>query len=257
MPKANPLQSHGSGASGCFTFLLLRVLLLKGGGGTRATPFDVNNRRTLRRPPSGAVPLPPFVSLGSAVVPGQNAAVTFGGGGFGGWVVGGLGPTMFGASGVVSPGEVLSGAEGCGGVVSAGSKSVSRQRKVVGGPVPSGSRHLRQLMAHEESSGLRTSPASLRRMVKSFQKLSACRRKRKIHRTSVELHAQRRLGARSCSVAGRVRCGLLAWNTRGFFLGVRVSFRPDLLLASFPRILRGDFPRGRALLQVLEMVAIR
>ena len=49
-----------------------------------------------------------------------------------GWTPGGvvsvLGPTMFGASGVASPGAVLSGAEGRGGVASAGSKSVSRKR---------------------------------------------------------------------------------------------------------------------------------
>ena len=39
MPKANPFQSYGSGASGCFVFVLLLVFLLTGGGGTRATPF--------------------------------------------------------------------------------------------------------------------------------------------------------------------------------------------------------------------------
>ena len=108
---------------------------------------------------------------------------------------------------VVSPGEVLSGAEGCGGVVSAGSKSVSTKRKVAGGPVPSGSRHLRRLMAHEESSGLRTSesPAS------NGQEFSETfGPPPQTQDTSVELHAQRRLGARSCSVAGRVRFGLLA-----------------------------------------------
>ena len=41
MPKANPFQSYGSGASGCFVFVLLLVFLLKGGGGTRAIPFDL------------------------------------------------------------------------------------------------------------------------------------------------------------------------------------------------------------------------
>ena len=171
------------------------------------------NRWTLRCTSLGVVPLPSFVSLGSAVVPGQNAAVTSGGGGLGGGVVGVSGPTMFGTSGVASPGGVLSSAEGSGGVASAGSKSVSRRRMVTGGQVPSGSRHLRQLMAREESSGLRASesPAS------NGQELSETfgpPRKHKIHRWNCT-KAQRRLGARSCSVAGRVRFGLLAWNTRG------------------------------------------
>ena len=64
-------------------------------GRDASNPLRHHNRRTLRCPPSGAVPLPPFVSLGSAVAPGQNAAVTFGGGGLGGGVVGVLGPSGF------------------------------------------------------------------------------------------------------------------------------------------------------------------
>ena len=98
---------------------------------------------------------------------------------------------------------------------------------VAGGQVPSGSRRLRQLMAHEESSGLRTSesPAS------NGQELSETfgpPRKHKIHRWNCT-KAQRRLGARSCSVAGRVRFDLLAWNSRG--LGASCSATASLAIS--------------------------
>ena len=121
------------------------------------------------------VPLPPFVSLGSAVAPGQSPAVTslegLGSVGVCLTVFVFVGPTMSSASGVELPGAVLLGAEGCGGVVFDGQNRLPRKRKVARGTVPSQSRHLKQAVARAVSSGARRN--RLRRIVRSLMKMPA------------------------------------------------------------------------------------
>ena len=50
MPKANPFQSYGSGASRCFVFVLLLVFLLNGGAKSITAPsFFIGMNREQER----------------------------------------------------------------------------------------------------------------------------------------------------------------------------------------------------------------